>query len=80
MSWQDVCENHVRFDLPDGTELVLCSGCGPKIWCEAVVECDNCRAECGFDEAGVYDLPTGRVVLCLDCGPEENYAELKGTA
>lgn len=42
------------------------------------VSCDGC-GEDGFilaDEVFLYDLPTGLTPLCLNCGPEENYAEL----
>lgn len=42
------------------------------------VSCEGC-GEGGFilaDEVFLYDLPTGLTPLCLDCGPEENYADL----
>lgn len=41
------------------------------------VACEGC-GEQGIlaDEVFFYDLPTGISALCLDCGPEENYAEL----
>lgn len=46
-----------------------------------MIECGNCRGECWADEAFSYELPVvGMVVLCLECGPEENYAELRRTA
>ncbi len=39
--------------------------------------CEGCEEECGPTERHYYSLPhTGTVGLCLDCGPEENYAEL----
>jgi hypothetical protein len=42
------------------------------------VSCEGCD-EGGFilaDEVFLYDLPIGLIPLCLNCGPEENYAEL----
>jgi len=39
--------------------------------------CAGCEEDCGPGERHYYALPhTGTVPLCLDCGPEENYAEL----
>lgn len=46
-----------------------------------MVECGNCRDRCGSDEIADFDLPeVGTVWLCLDCGPEENYADLRRAA
>ena len=40
-------------------------------------QCEGCGAECGNGERHYYTFPkTGTVGLCLDCGPEENYAGL----
>jgi hypothetical protein len=43
-----------------------------------IVKCDACGAFGIFDdEVNFFELPEGvDVNLCLDCGPEENYAEL----
>ena len=39
--------------------------------------CEGCEENCGPGERHYYSLPhTGTVALCLDCGPEQNYAEL----
>lgn len=39
--------------------------------------CDGCGEEAILgDELFFYDLPVGMSALCLDCGPEENYADL----
>jgi hypothetical protein len=38
--------------------------------------CHGCEEQCVEDERHYYALPqAGTVALCLECGPEENYAE-----
>jgi hypothetical protein len=42
-----------------------------------LAQCDNCGAWCVDDEIDAFELPhVGVSMLCLTCGPEENYAEL----
>lgn len=47
---------------------------------EDLVKCEACGDFGIFnDEIHIYELPTENrsfAQLCLDCGPEENYAEL----
>lgn len=51
-----------------------------KMKSEDLVKCEACGDFGIFnDEIHIYELPTENrsfAQLCLDCGPEENYAEL----
>lgn len=45
---------------------------------EALATCAGCGEEGIFDdEVFEYDLPIGPALLCLECGPEENYDNLR---
>ena len=49
-----------------------------ELRCRNAVTCESCGSECGPDEIGPYELPiVGRVLLCLECGPEENGENLR---
>jgi hypothetical protein len=43
---------------------------------EDATQCEGCGDWCAEDEVDRFDLPHGFAMLCLECGPEENYANL----
>ena len=63
-------------DTPEGRASAIV---GQPVWAldAGAGICEGCEEECGPTERHYYSLPhTGTVGLCLNCGPEENYAEL----